>query len=91
MVVINDVIFHGQLNPYNVLEAICSGFNDLPSSCVSFLTARGIKLDKMSESGRAVRIRTAIIVVVLLVLLNGCLVYVWRKNLEKELKAERQT
>lgn len=31
--VINDVTFRGQLNPDNVFEAICAGFDDVPDGC----------------------------------------------------------
>jgi len=30
-VVINNITFRGQLNPYNVFEAICAGYKDTPS------------------------------------------------------------
>ena len=29
-VIINDITFRGQLNPFNVFEAICAGYKDLP-------------------------------------------------------------
>jgi hypothetical protein len=36
-VVINSITFRGQLNPYNVFEAICAGYKDTPPECVNFL------------------------------------------------------
>ena len=32
-VVINEVIFRGQVNPDNVFEAICASFRDMPTGC----------------------------------------------------------
>lgn len=41
-VVVNNITFRGQLNPYNVFEAICAGYKDTPIECVSFLMSEGM-------------------------------------------------
>ena len=41
-VVINNITFRGQLNPYNVFEAICAGYQDTPVECVTFLMSEGM-------------------------------------------------
>ena len=40
--VINNITFRGQLNPFNAFEAICAGFKDLPEECTKWLEKEGI-------------------------------------------------
>ena len=44
-VVINDFTFRGQLNPFNVFEAVCASFEQEPKACKRWLKKEGIKLD----------------------------------------------
>lgn len=41
-IVINDVIFRGQMNPDNVFEAICSGFKEMPKGCTKWMLKEGM-------------------------------------------------
>lgn len=52
-VVINDVIFRGQKNPDNVFEAICSGFEDMPTGCTKWLEKEGITAKNVGISTTA--------------------------------------
>ena len=48
-VTINDVTFRGQFNPFNVFEAICAGFKDLPDDCKEWLEDEGIQNPHLDE------------------------------------------
>jgi hypothetical protein len=41
-IVINGLVFRGQLNPDNVFEAICASFTISPNSCRSWMREQGI-------------------------------------------------
>jgi hypothetical protein len=91
-VVINNVTFRGQLNPYNVFEAICAGYKDTPQECSNFLLQEGlspflnqdeIKAAQAKRTG--VRQTTFVAILAVLVVANVILVLAYRKCLQKEI------
>jgi hypothetical protein len=92
-VVINNVTFRGQLNPYNVFEAICAGYKDTPSECINFLISEGMapnlnqeEYDAESAKRSGVRQTTFMGIIALLVVANIILVLAYRKCLQKEIQ-----
>ena len=47
---VNEVVYRGQINPDNVFEAICSGFNEMPSGCTKWLLKEGIPVKDVGVS-----------------------------------------
>lgn len=91
-VVINNITFRGQLNPYNVFEAICAGYKDTPPECVNFLLQEGFapvlnqdEMDTAQAKRSGVRQTTFIGILVALVVANIILVLAYRKCLQKEI------
>lgn len=87
-VVINNITFRGQLNPYNVFEAICAGYKDTPSQCINFLISEGMdaslnqaEYDAEAAKRSGVRQTTFMGIIALLVVANIILVLVYRKCL----------
>ena len=87
-VVINNITFRGQLNPYNVFEAICAGYKDTPSECIDFLISEGMdaqlnqaEYDAEAAKRSGVRQTTFMGIIALLVVANIILVLVYRKCL----------
>lgn len=92
-VVINNITFRGQLNPYNVFEAICAGYKDTPGECINFLLSEGMApvlnqedYDAEQAKKSGVRQTTFIGIIALLVVVNIILVLAYRKCLQKEIQ-----
>jgi hypothetical protein len=82
--VINDQTFRGQLNTYNLYEALCASMDEKSPQCERWLNRKGIELDKTPRGG--VDSTTLRIIVLLLVILNLALVFFYRRCLNKELE-----
>ena len=91
-VVVNNITFRGQMNPYNVFEAICAGYKDTPNECTTFLLQEGLapvlNQEDYEDSVRreGVRQTTFFGIIALLVLGNIILVLAYRKCLQKEIQ-----
>lgn len=89
-VVINDVTFRGQMNPFNVFEAICAGFKDLPKECSDWLKEKNLgtpHLDQVIEK-KGIRRSHFIKIILALFVFNAILVYFYKKKLNQEIKSE---
>jgi hypothetical protein len=92
-VVINNITFRGQLNPYNVFEAICAGYKDTPHECTNFLLEEGMDpklnqemFDIQQAKINGVKQTTFFGILALLVVVNIILVLAYRKCLQKEIQ-----
>lgn len=85
-IVINDVIFRGQMNPDNVFEAICSGFKDMPNGCTKWMLKEGMIQDPRLLEG--VSTHELLIIIAVLVFINLILICVYRSTLNKEIKKD---
>lgn len=47
--IVNDVTFRGSMNPRNVIEAVCAGFDREPAPCRKFLKLENIELNNRTE------------------------------------------
>lgn len=84
--VLNGVIFRGQMNPDNVFEGICSGFQDMPAGCTKWMLKEGMienpgALDGVSTS-------QLLVIIGVLVFINCILVLVYRATLNNEIKKD---
>lgn len=82
-VVINDVTFRGQMSPFNVFEAICAGFKDLPENCAEWLKEKDMGTPHIEEIIKKKGIRRShfIKIIVGLVGFNIIFVYLYKKRL----------
>jgi hypothetical protein len=80
-VVINNRTYRGDLVPDSVLNAICSAFSTEPSSCKKFKQEAGIATEPEGITGNVL-----IVVVVLLVLVNILMIFIYRKCTSGEMK-----
>lgn len=85
-IVINDVIFRGQMNPDNVFEAICSGFKEMPTGCTKWMLKEGMIEDPRLLEG--VSTSELLIIIGVLVFINCILILVYRATLNKEIKSD---
>lgn len=83
-VVINKRTFRGDMNPDNVFQAICAGFHTMPKACIQ----SGEQV--LTTGDRGITANGLIVVVVLLVLVNLCLIVIYRKCSNKELQEDMQ-
>jgi hypothetical protein len=96
-VIINDVTFRGQLNPFNVFEAICAGFKDLPDVCSKWLKTEGISSPHKDEAIAAhaakegISKSTFIYIVSALLVCNVIMIIVYKNRLNTEIKSEMKT
>ena len=81
-VVINGETFRGQVNPDNILEAVCESFTDMPRYCKTWLKKEGIVV----EDGIS-NFALGLIIFGLLVV-NLIIVIAYRAYLNKEIKQE---
>ena len=80
---INGVLFKGQVNPENIFEAICFGFNFMPGPCKDLLLERGVKI---SEEGLTT---TELVVILSFLVMLNCLVFlIYKQNLQREMQSE---
>jgi hypothetical protein len=79
-VVINGETFRGQVNPDNILEAVCESFTDMPRYCKTWLKKEGIVV----EDGIS-NFALGLIIFGLLVV-NLIIVIAYRAYLNKEIK-----
>ena len=78
-VVINDVTFRGQLNPDNVFEAICAGFDDIPDACSKWFKKEGFKpIQRIVKTRKGISTASLIVIVTLLLLVNAALIWGYR-------------
>lgn len=80
---INEVVYRGQINPDNVFEAICSGFESMPSGCTKWLLKEGIPVKDVGVSTQ-----TLVIIVASVVTLNLVLALLYKQFLNKELQSD---
>ena len=86
-VVVNDVTFRGQLNPDNVFEAICAGFEDIPEGCSKWFQKEGFKpITRIVKQRRGISTASLIVIISLLLLVNGALIWGYRQCLQTELQ-----
>ena len=82
-VVINDVTFRGQLSPFNVFEAICAGFKDLPKHCSAWLQEKDLGTPHIDEIIKKKGIRRShfVKIIVGLISVNIVFVFLYKKRL----------
>lgn len=85
-VVVNDVIFRGQMNPDNIFEAICSGFKDMPHGCTKWMVKEGIIENPKALEG--VSTSELLVIIGVLVFINLILICVYRSTLNSEIKKD---
>ena len=72
------------MNPKNVIEAVCSGFNRQPRPCRKFLKSEGIVLNNRSHDGVS---RNALAAIILGLVVTGCvLMLVYRRCMKTEIQ-----
>jgi hypothetical protein len=87
--VINDVIFRGQMNPDNVFEAICSGFKSRPSGCTKWMMKEGMIEDPRGIDGlEGISTTDLLVIIGVLVFINLILIFVYRATLNDEIKKD---
>ena len=72
---INGNKFRGQVNPDNVFEAVCAGFNDMPPGCRMWLYKEGISVPG------GVSTATMFMIIGVIVVCNFMIVLVYRNQL----------
>lgn len=83
-VIINDRTYRGDLVPDNVLNAICATFTDEPDYCIEFEESIGYVTPK------GITGNVLIGIVILLVLVNIILIFIYRKCSNKEMNEDMQ-
>lgn len=73
-IVVNEVIYRGDISPDDVFQAICSGFKNKPSVC----------MNNVEGVFTGISPNTLIIVVVFLLAVNVVLLLIYRKFHNKE-------
>ena len=84
-VVINERTYRGDLVPESVLNAICSAFNKEPSQCTAFKIEAGINTEPEGITGNVL-----IAVVVLLILVNVMMIFLYQKCTKKDMRDDMQ-
>lgn len=71
------------MNPFNVFEAICAGFKDLPDQCKRWLDEKGLGTPHLEEIVKKKGIRRARFIQIICALLcvNGVIVFFYKKRL----------
>ena len=87
--VINSKTFRGRLTPDNAFEAICAAFKNEPSTCRVWQEEMGIEVPEGRSSG--INQRTLFALIIVLVIINICIILVYRQYLQKELDSEMKT
>ena len=74
------------MNPKNVIEAVCSGFNKQPRACRRFLRTEGITLNNRYRDGITKRTLAAIVVGLVV---TGCVIMlIYRRCMKTEMQEE---
>ena len=92
-ITIDKLTFRGDLNPENILEAVCATLNQKPDVCVQFYREEGIAFTMGDQfNGRLNPVTTELLagVVILLVLVNLILIYAYRQCAKKEMEQDMQ-
>lgn len=84
--VINGKTLRGHLTPNNVFEGLCAAFKSEPSACKSFQEKEGIQIPAYQSSG--INTGTLVLIMMALLAVNVCIILIYRKNLNKEIKDE---
>jgi len=84
-VVINDRTYRGDLVPDAVQNAICSAFAQEPPECKEFKVQQGVEGEPEGITGNVL-----IVVVVLLVLVNVAMIFLYRKCTNRDMKDDMQ-
>ena len=79
-IIINGVVYRGDISPEDVFQAVCAGFKDKPSECGS--KAEGVFT--------GISPNTLILVVVFLLVVNLALLLVYRRYANKEQNEDMQ-
>ena len=87
--VINSKTFRGRLTPDNAFEAICAAFKDEPKACRVWQEEMGIELPTGRSSG--INQKTLFALIIVLIIVNICIILVYRQYLQKELDSEMKT
>ena len=82
---INQMVFKGQINPDNVFEALCAGFDQMPSGCTKWLEKEGIHIPG-KQTG--VSTKTLLLIIAVVLSINLVLGLAYRNRVQKELKAD---
>lgn len=83
---INQVSLRGRLTPDNIFEAICASFMKEPKECMKWQTDQDIKFPRYQHNG--IDVRTLIFLMLGLLVLNICIIAVYRKRLANEMQKE---
>lgn len=83
--IVNDVTFRGTMNPKNVVEAVCSGFDKMPRACRKFMRKEGIVLN--NRHGGVSHKLLALIILALIV--TGLIIMLmYRRCMKTEMQQE---
>ena len=87
--VINSKTFRGRLTPDNAFEAICAAFKNEPSTCRVWQEEMGIEVPEGRSTG--INQKTLFALIIVLIIINICIILVYRQYLQKELDSEMKT
>ena len=78
------------MNPFNVFEAICADFKDMPSQCTSWLKEKKLGTPHMDQVVQKKGIKRSRFIKIILALLccNAAIILFYRKRLNTEIKSE---
>jgi len=79
--------FRGNINPMNVLEAICASLWSQPAACMDFYQAEAIQVPVNSHNS-IVTAELLVGIVVLLIGVNAGLIYAYRRCAKKEMETD---
>lgn len=84
--VINGKTFRGRISPDNVFEAICASFESEPVECRQWQQYEGIPIPEGQSTG--INQRTLFMFIIALVIINGIIILIYRRYLQKEMEAD---
>ena len=87
---INMMTFNGQLTPDNAFEAICASFNEEPKQCERFQLTHHIKTPEYQQELFGVSNAFLLVLIAILIVINVCIITLYRRFLDKELEKELQ-
>jgi len=87
-IVINQHVYRGALDAENVFKSICAGFNVTPAVCYEDYDPEQGKRKETSSGG--IGTWTIIGLIIMLIVINGLLIYCYRRYTRREMKDEMQ-
>ena len=88
-ITIDRLTFRGDLNPENILEAVCATLTVKPDVCIQFYQEEGIAFSITDQYNRRLSpVTTELLVgvVIVLILVNLVLIYAYRRCAKKEME-----